>query len=294
LVLTVAVAECALPSFAQAQQSSPAQQKVELPAVPARGKKLFLKDGSFHLVRCYERVGDRVRFYSVERSAWEELPTSLIDWEATQKAEAEAASLEAKIAEAKAKAREAQIIEEVDVDASIEVAPGVFLPDGNGLFVVEGNAIRVLAPVGAEVKLDKGRVLTQILVPIPLIPSRHRVQIPGPRAAFRLTTAQPEFYIRTEDAREPEMELIRAKVKGNSREIERISTIITGDKYEDRKVVSVQRWQVAKGVYRLTLSQSLEPGEYVLAEVFPDKGLDLGVWDFGVDGPAPTKPAKKE
>jgi hypothetical protein len=49
---------------------------------------------------------------------------------------------------------------------------------------------------------------------------------------------------------------------------------------------------VARGVYRLTISESLEPGEYVLAEIVPEKGMELGVWDFGVD--APGKSAKKE
>ena len=32
--------------------------------------KLYLKDGSFHLVREYKVQGDRVNYYSVERSDW--------------------------------------------------------------------------------------------------------------------------------------------------------------------------------------------------------------------------------
>jgi hypothetical protein len=39
---------------------------------------------------------------------------------------------------------------------------------------------------------------------------------------------------------------------------------------------------VAPEVFRFTLSQTLPPGEYVLAEILPD-GLNLFVWDFGVD-----------
>jgi hypothetical protein len=49
-------------------------------------------------------------------------------------------------------------------------------------------------------------------------------------------------------------------------------------------------------VYRFTLSGPLPPGEYVLAQVV-EEGLDLFVWDFGVDAagtaaPVPAKPKK--
>src|SRR5450755_430694 len=49
-------------------------------AVPLpKGKKLILKDGTFQMVREYQRQDDSVRYYSVERSAWEEIPAELVD-----------------------------------------------------------------------------------------------------------------------------------------------------------------------------------------------------------------------
>jgi hypothetical protein len=48
--------------------------------------KLFLKDGSYEVVSSYEVRGDRVRYYSVERSQWEEIPTEQVDFPATQRA----------------------------------------------------------------------------------------------------------------------------------------------------------------------------------------------------------------
>ena len=38
------------------------------------GQKLVLKDGSYQLVRSYQRQGDRVRYFSLERNNWEEVP----------------------------------------------------------------------------------------------------------------------------------------------------------------------------------------------------------------------------
>ena len=39
--------------------------------------RLYMKDGSYHSVREYETKGDRVRYYSTERSEWEEIPLDL-------------------------------------------------------------------------------------------------------------------------------------------------------------------------------------------------------------------------
>ena len=50
-----------------------------------------------------------------------------------------------------------------------------------------------------------------------------------------------------------------------------------------RNEVIAERWQIANGVYRFTLSQSLEPGEYVFTEIVKGEGTNLYVWDFGVD-----------
>jgi len=54
---------------------------------------------------------------------------------------------------------------------------------------------------------------------------------------------------------------------------------------EKRDAVPIQRWQVAGGVFRYTLGQTLAPGEYAIAELVQDEGSGLYVWDFGVDGP---------
>jgi len=45
----------------------------------AANVKLYLTDGTYHLVREYQVQADRVRFYSVERSEWEEIPLEMVD-----------------------------------------------------------------------------------------------------------------------------------------------------------------------------------------------------------------------
>jgi hypothetical protein len=57
-----------------------------------------------------------------------------------------------------------------------------------------------------------------------------------------------------------------------------------------RATISIERWEVAPTVFRFTLSEPLPPGEYALAEILPD-GMNLFVWDFGVDATPGAKTA---
>jgi hypothetical protein len=299
-------------SLIQQQDTTSAQKPTTEPAASAtaptrlpHGKKLVLKDGTFQVVRSYEKNGDRVRYFSVERGAWEEIPDALVDWDATKKAEAadektSSALLEkVRIQEAAAKAETP-----VDVDASLRVAPGVFLPDGEGMFALEGKSIRKIEQAGSQVRADKTNVL-KTLSPIPIIPSKHYIELPGTKAVARLTT-HPEFYLRevaTDPEHDsallrtrrqgesgPEVALLQAKVKGGKRRLESISSLFGQELSQERLEIAIQRWEVAPEIYRFTLSAPLPPGEYVLAEVLSD-GLNMYVWDFGVDAAPSTKSA---
>ena len=173
------------------------------------------------------------------------------------------------------------------MDASLEVAPGVFLPSGQGLFLVAGKNVATLEQVRTEEKTNKGQEVKRLLSPIPIVPSKKTMDIPGKRAAARVTIHDPEFYMRIpfNSDEEPEVELMRAEVKGDKRIIEVISTNVVGEDTFDRHTLSLQRWNVAQGVYRFTLGEDLPPGEYVLSVILAD-GINMYVWDFGVDPPS--------
>jgi len=284
------------PAKSTSSNSAPTQYKS--PVYP-RGLKLVLTDGTYQLVREYERHGDHVRYFSAERGAWEELPASMVDWAATGKAEAEMEKQSSALVEKVHKQEEAQRMDNVmDIDASLQVGEGAFLPTGEGMFVVEGKSVRILDQAAAGMRTDTKRVIAQVLSPVPMVPGKQRMELNGAHAVLRLKTDHPEFYLREAPpdpdhmtaieqsgrANEvgPDVELIRVKVTHNRRELESISTLFGQAVSENVNAISVQRWSVAPNVYRFTLSETLPPGEYVLAEMLQG-GLNLYVWDFGVD-----------
>ncbi len=291
LVAVLGVGVSASARLEQTAQDSAAEARV------TRGKKLVLKDGSFQLVRSYEKNGDRVRYFSLERGAWEEIPEAMVD--ATAKAEKATAAADDALAAKIHKQEAAQSIQTtLDVDASLQVGGGVFLPPGEGMFAVEGKSVIPIPQVGSAVKTDRKNQLKRVLSPLPIIPAKQNIELEGKRATLRINSANPEFYLRelsTEDEQEsglertsrqsttgPDVELLKATVKGNKRIIESIRSMMGQELARENKTISIQQWEVARRVYRYTLSEPLPPGEYALAEVLPG-GLNLFVWDFGVD-----------
>jgi len=296
LLLPVAAIPCVRCATAQSAPTyasdpgTPSSTTSSAPKLP-RGKKLILKDGSFQLVREYQIQGERVRYYSLDSSQWEEMPASLVDWDATKKVEADEARQTSELVQKIDKQEAAQqITTAIDVDASLEAAPGVFLPTGVGLFEFDGRTIRPLSEARQDKSVDKKRIVEQVLSPIPLVPTRHTIWIGGPRSRFRVKNKQPEFYMRTANGHVPELLLVRARVHGDRREVENID-VLFGSEKTDMKTLPAMRWEMAPGVYRFTVTQPLEPGEYALVEVAKTDTPSFFIWDFGIDRNAIAGPA---
>ncbi len=115
----------------------------------------MLKDGTFQLVRSYEKKGDRVRYFSVEPGTWEEIPDALVDWDATKKAAADEKTSSALVE--KVHIQEAVVKAEtpVDVDASLRVAPGVFLLMVKACLRWKASRSRKIQQAGSQVREQK-------------------------------------------------------------------------------------------------------------------------------------------
>ncbi|MBZ5636507.1 MAG: hypothetical protein LAO55_25570 [Acidobacteriia bacterium] len=237
--------------------------------------RLYLKDGDYQLVREYQVLADRVRYFSTERGDWEEIPLELVDLDRTKKDAAErqaAVEAEAKEQDVEDKAIRAERQEA----ARVPVEPGVYYADG--------QKIQALQLAEVAVNSNKGRIVLKVLSPIPIVPGKSTVEIKGETAAYRASGNKPEFYFRLSD--DERFGIIKLAKKKNARLLETISILpVTNEVLEDLKLVATFKKQVAERTYKIWPEQPLEPGEYALVQ-YSDGALNWQVWDFGVGSPA--------
>jgi hypothetical protein len=242
-------------------------------------QKLFLKDGTYQLVSSYEVHGNRVRYYSVERAAWEEIPSSLVDFEATKRAQEEEKAIQKKVLEEGREIEQQRF--DKPVETGFEIAPGIHLPQEEGVYAYDGLRVIRLIQTSAEVVTDKKRAA--LVLAIPALKSRSIAVLPGAKAAVRLQQAQPTFYVQSADGLGAKLELISLKVVKETRVVEKVEAgrAGIGKPSELRAAVQLERTQLAPGLYRLKPLHPLDPGEYALGELVQQK-LSLDLWDFGL------------
>jgi len=254
-------------------------------------QKLFLKDGTYQLVSSYEVHGDRVRYYSLEQSEWEEIPLSLVDMEATKRAQEKEKALQEK------QLQEGHEIEQERFykppEKGFEIAPGIHLPQEEGVYAFDGWRVIRLIQTSAEVVTDKKRAAFALAVPAHLLKGRSIIELPGPKAAVRIQQAQPTFYVQSSDGLGAKLELVQLKVVRESRVVEKVEVDRAGnEKASDVPAAEqLQRTQLAPGLYTLKLLHPLDPGEYALGDL-AQQGPNLELWPFGLFE-TPTKQEKK-
>jgi hypothetical protein len=233
--------------------------------------RLYLKDGDYQIVREYQVLADRVRYFSTERGDWEEIPLELVDLDRTKK---DAADRQAAI-EAEAKEQD---VEDKAIRADRQEAARV--PLGPGVYWINGDKVESLKLAETSVNSSKGRTVLKVLSPIPIVPGKSTVEIKGETATYRAAGDKPEFYIRLSD--DERFGIIKLTKKKNLRLVENVSILpVTNEVIEDLKLVATFKKQVSDRTYKIWPEQPLEPGEYALVQ-YSDGALNWQIWDFGI------------
>src|ERR1017187_3004710 len=152
----------------------------------AANLKLYMKDGSYHIVREYQVQPDRVHFYSVERSDWEDVPLDLVDLKRTQ---SEAADRQARLEEdAKVMAQEEKAERELEKEKSR-------IPQDPGAYWLLGNEVQVMKLAESTIHTNKGRAILKKLTPVPMVTGKATLEIQGAHSLNVFTNPQQEVYI---------------------------------------------------------------------------------------------------
>jgi hypothetical protein len=295
-----------------------------LPTLHAQGrsKRLILRDGSYQSAERWEVNGERVHYFSAERYTWEDLPTSLIDWPATEKYNKD---LEAGIAEEEKRAAAEDEAERKAEEAKTPtVAPGLKLPDGGGIYMLDVYQSKPelieLVQSGGEIHKDMGRnILRAAINPISLSSSQS-IEIKGARSRVQAHSTQPIIYVNInegeasdttpdsdnnagKDSGKPDageqkplalaqrFRIVRLEKKKDSRVIGNLKIMFYGKMSQQENWVAAQVEPVTSEWVKVTPTLPLKPGEYAIAEMLGEKEMNLFVWDFGVDPSAPENPS---
>jgi hypothetical protein len=234
--------------------------------------RLYLKDGTYQLVKEYQVLQDRVKYLSAERSGeWEEIPLDLVDINRTRQ---EAAEHEEQVRqEARADAEEEGAIREAKQEANS-------VPDEAGVYYVRVDKLEPLKQADLVVTHDKKRTVLKILSPIPMVSGKNTVDVEGVASSFRVNGDRPEFYFRLNAV--DGLAIIRLTPKKTSRTVETVSIApVTNELDEKREEVPTFKKQVGDLLFKIWPEQPLQPGEYAVIEYGTEQG-NLQLYDFGV------------
>ena len=245
-----------------------------LAALPAMcAVRLWLKDGTSQSVREYQVEGDRVRFYSVERSDWEEIPLDLIDLNRTRSEE------QARETERKADAEAVRVEREAERAMRREIAN---VPDEPGPYWLHDGAMKALKQAESKMVSNKRRSVLKAITPVPLIAGKATLEIDGEGSAFAVTDARPEFYFRL--SKDERFSIVRLTSQKGTRIVERWSIVpVTKEVVQERDEVEIFRQQVGEGLYKIWPQKPIAAGEYAVIQYTEGK-VNTQIWDFAMRG----------
>jgi hypothetical protein len=266
-------------------------------------KRLILTDGSYQLATRWEVKGDRVRYLSAERNEWEEVPKSLVDWKATENYEKDRAAGKP-APEAVELDKELEAERQADEARSPHVAPGLRLPDEGGVvlldtFQTQPQLVELQQSSGELNKNMKGNILRATINPI--ASSKQTIELPGLHAKIQAHVPMPAIYVNLEQQDQLDkatqiaekskqqqlawdrFRIVRLQTNKEKRIVGDIKVAIYGKVSQEQKLVSTTASQLTGGWVKVTPAADLEPGEYAVIELLGKEGMNLYVWDFGVN-----------
>jgi hypothetical protein len=266
-------------------------------------KRLILKDGSYQLATKWELRGDRVHFFSAERNDWEDIPTELIDWNATNQYEKDRAAGKASPT-ALALEHELEAERQEEELKSPHVAPGLRLPAEGGVFVLDTYLgtpeLLQLDQSSGEINRDTARNVLRATIN-PVSGAKHTIELAGPRAKMQAHASLPAVYINLQagdedapskqDAEElpwDRFRMVKVKVKGDKRIVGVIKVAVFGKSTQQQDAIDATAQQIGEGWIKVTPKAPLAPGEYALVEMLGKEGMNSYVWDFGAHPDAPA------
>lgn len=232
--------------------------------------KLYMKDGNFHIVREYKVDGDRIRYYSIERSDWEEMPVTLVDLKRT---EGEKVDRAASVAE------ESKMVEEEEKALKEERATISKIPQDPGVYSLESAKLRIFPAAESKAHTNKGRSVLKVLSPVPLVPGKATVEIDGEHSPNLIHSDRQEFYLQL--STEERFGIIKLATHKGLRVAERLTIIpVSKEVMEEMDEIEIFRKQLTEsGLFKIWPSKPLEPGEYAVIEYTAGK-VNAQMWDF--------------
>jgi len=286
------------------------EESEEPPAAENQPRRLILKDGSYQPTVRWEVRGDRVRYLSAERYQWEEVPNEMVDWDATERYRTQRATPAQPSPEMRAvieAEKEEQRKEKEELDASNpEVAPGLRLPDGGGVYLLdvyrgEPQLIELVQNGSKVDRATKKNVLRAVINP--LAKNKKTIELPGMRARIQAHVPDPVVYLNIDQDNDPatglaapdasqRFQIVRVEphLKKKSRIVGTIEFAIYSGAAQKHDVIETSVAAVGEHWVKVSPTTNLTPGEYAVVEIL-GKDVNLYVWDFGITPNAPQNPA---
>ena len=134
----------------------------------------------------------------------------------------------------------------------------------------------------------------------PLAGVKQTIELPGAHAKIQSHTTVPSVYINIDSNEgapatvqaggEPaplapieRFKIIHVDVRGGKRMAGAVKIAVTGKMKTDERFVTTTATAMTGGWVKLTPTDTLAAGEYAVAELLGKEGINLYVWDFGVN-----------